>query len=287
MKVEGVWLPIITPFRDDKVDFASYFKLMDHYIAKGISGLVPLGTTGESPTISEAEFEEIVDKTVTHNAGRVPILIGVGGNYTKKVIKTLKMVEKYKVDGVLSVCPYYNRPDQNGIYQHFKQISEATDLRIVLYNIPYRTGRNIENETIHKLAALGNIVGLKDSCGDIKQTTELLLHPPASFSILTGEDALFYTTLVLGGSGGILAASHLATESFVEVYRLVRANDHQAALKIWRGLAEFVPLLFKEPNPAPIKYCLKRRGLIQSLETRLPLTEISEELKRQLDRVLV
>jgi len=286
MKISGVWLPIITPFLHDEVDFQSYRELIEHYIGQGVSGLVPLGTTGESPTVSEEEFEVIVARTVEYNAGRVPVLAGVGGNCTKKVQQQLKVAEKYGVDGILSVCPYYNRPDQNGIYQHFKAISEAAGLPIVIYNIPYRTGRNIENDTLRRLAELGNIIGLKDSCGDIKQTTELLLNPPPDFSIMTGEDALFFSTLVLGGDGGILAASHLATGRFLEVYRLVRANDHQGALKAWRRLAEFVPLLFAEPNPAPIKYCLHRMGLIRSLETRLPLTEISGALKTKLDRAL-
>ncbi len=286
MRIEGVWLPIITPFLNDEVDYQSYGKLIDYYIGKGISGLIPLGTTGESPAVDEAEFEAIIDKTLEFVKGRIPVFVGVGGNYTKKVVKQLKVVEKYKVDGILSVCPYYNRPDQNGIYQHFREISESSDLPIIIYNIPYRTGRNIENETIHKLAGLKNIVGLKDSCGDIKQTMELLLHPPVDFSILTGEDLLFYTTLNLGGAGGILAAAHLKTEKYVAIYELVKENNHQAALEQWKQVADIIPLLFVEPNPAPVKYCLKQQGLIQSAETRLPLTEISEGLKGKLDKVM-
>jgi 4-hydroxy-tetrahydrodipicolinate synthase len=286
MKIQGVWLPIITPFIADEIDYLSYKKLIDHYIEQGISGLIPLGTTGESPAIEEAEFEELVARTMEYTRGRVPVFVGAGGNYTKKVVKLVHIVEKYKADGILSVCPYYNRPDQNGIYQHFLKISESTPLPIIIYNIPYRTGRNIENETIHNLAGLRNIVGLKDSCGDLKQTMELLLHPPADLAILTGEDVLYYTTLLLGGAGGILASAHLATGRFVEIYSLIKANNYQAALEKWRGLADFIPFLFVEPNPAPLKYCLQREGLIKSLETRLPLTEISEGLKGKLDRVL-
>lgn len=286
LDLNGVWLPIVTPFRDDRVDFDSYRRLIDHYIPKGIAGLIPLGTTGESPTVDEDEYERIVDKTVEYNAGRVPVLVGAGGNYTRKVAKLIKIVEKYPVQGILSVAPYYNRPDQNGIYEHFKAIAAETSLPIVIYNIPYRTGRNIENSTLRRLAALKNVVGLKDSCGDIKQTMELLLDPPAGLAILTGEDALFYLTLTLGGAGGILAASHLGTEGFIRVYRAVQRNDHQGALAEWRKLAGFIPLLFKEPNPAPIKYCLWKQGLIASPETRLPLTGISSDLRAQLDKVL-
>jgi 4-hydroxy-tetrahydrodipicolinate synthase len=209
--------------------------------------------------------------------------VGVGGNHTAKVIKKVKLAEYYDIQGILSVCPYYNRPNQEGIYSHFKSIAEETQLKIIMYNIPYRTGVNIENETIYKLAEFKNIVGLKDSCGDIKQTMALLMDPPKDFSILTGEDILFYLTLTMGGQGGILASSHLKPEMFVEVYNKIKANDQESAFQIWKQLYDFIPLLFKEPNPAPIKYCLKKLGLINSPEVRLPLTQITDQLKEKLD----
>lgn len=286
MELQGVWLPIITPFLNDEVDYASYRNLIEHYIAKGISGLIPLGTTGEVPTIFDEEFERIVETTVETVNQRVPVYVGVGGNFTKKVLKTLHIVEKYPVQGILSVCPYYNRPSQHGMFQHFLHIAEATDLNIIIYNIPYRTGVNLENETLYELAQLNNIVGVKDSCGNIKQSLELLHHKPDNFAVLTGEDALFYTTLAHGGDGGILAAAHLKTGQFIEVFRLIQANNHHAALEEWWELAEFIPLLFQEPNPAPVKYCLKQLHIIPSLETRLPITEISDTLKERLDKVL-
>lgn len=286
MGINGVWLPIITPFLGDKVDFKSYEKMIDFYISKGITGIIPLGTTGESPTVDDSEFEEIVEKTMEYVQERVPVIVGVGGNNTKKVQEKLKTVEKYKVDGVLSVSPYYNRPDQRGIYEHFLRLSEATDLDIIIYNIPYRTGRNIENETIFKLSELKNIVGIKDASGDIKQTLSLLLNAPPDFSIMTGEDIFFYITLVYGGQGGILASSHVETENFIEVYNRIKRNDHQGALNIWKKLAGLIPLLFEEPNPSPVKYCLKKMGLIESPELRLPLMTISEKLQKKLDNYL-
>lgn len=285
-KLQGVFVPLVTPFLDDKVDFISYQKMIDYYMPKGISGLIPLGTTGESPTVSEQEYEEIIAKTIEYASNRVPVFAGIGGNNTYKTIVQLKLAEKYELDGILSVCPYYNRPSQEGIYQHFLRISEATDTKIIVYNIPYRTGRNIDNETIYRLAELKNIIALKDSSGDIKQTTELLLDPPKDFSILTGEDILFYTTLVLGGDGGILASSHLNTADFVDVYHAVKSNNHQEALQKWKTLARFIPMLFEEPNPAPIKYCLTKLGLIKSDELRLPLTGITNDLKNRLNHVL-
>ncbi|MDD4504335.1 MAG: 4-hydroxy-tetrahydrodipicolinate synthase [Clostridiaceae bacterium] len=286
MRIDGVWLPIITPFLEDKVDFKSYKKMIEHYISKGVTGIIPLGTTGESPTVGEDEFEEIIEKTMEYVHGRVPVIVGAGGNNTKKVQEKLKIVEKYKVNGVLSVSPYYNRPDQRGIYEHFLKLSETTDLDIIIYNIPYRTGRNIENETLFKLSELKNIIGVKDASGDIKQSLSLLLNAPPDFSIMTGEDIFFYITLVYGGQGGILASSHVETESFIEVYNRVRKNDHQGALEVWKKLAELIPLLFEEPNPSPIKYCLKKMGLIESPELRLPLVPISEKLQKKLDVML-
>lgn len=286
MSIEGIWLPIITPFKNDTIDFKAYKNLIDYYIRKGIYGLIPMGTTGESPTISEDEYEKILEKTMEYTNGRIPVYVGLGGNYTAKVVKQLKLVEKYKVDGILSVSPYYNRPDQKGIYEHFKNISEATDLNIIIYNIPYRTARNIENETIYKLSELKNIVALKDSCGDIKQSMELLLNPPENFSILTGDDILLYTFMTLGAQGGILASSHLYTEDFTQVYKEIKANDHKSALDTWMKLYNIIPLLFEEPNPCPIKYCLNKMGLISSAEVRLPLTTISKGLEDKLNLAL-
>jgi 4-hydroxy-tetrahydrodipicolinate synthase len=286
MKLSGVWLPIVTPFLDGEIDYESYERLINHYVDKKISGLIPLGTTGESPAVSEYEFERIIDKTLVVNDGRVPVYIGVGSNSTNKVLKKLEIVKEYKIDGILSVCPYYNLPNQNGLLQHFLKIAEATDLNILIYNIPYRTGVNLQNETLFKLAGQKNIIALKDSCGNIRQTLELLSNKPDNLSVLAGEDLLFYTTVVNGGEGGILASAHLHTEIFIDIYNLLKENDHQAALRQWRKIVSFIPLLFEEPNPAPIKYCLSSLGLINSSETRLPLTGISDKLKGKLDRIL-
>lgn len=286
MKLHGVWLPIVTPFLHNQIDFSSYKNLIDHYIAKGIHGIIPLGTTGESPTITGKEYETIIAATVEYVAGRVPIIVGLGGNDTQTLVKKLKMLEQTQVKGILSVCPYYNRPAQNGIYEHFRAVSESTDLDIVIYNIPYRTGTNIENETIYRLAECKNIIGLKDSCGDIKQTMNLLLNRPANFSILTGEDILYYLSLTLGGDGGILASAHVETESFIQLYNKIKNNDHQNALADWRRLAAIIPLLFMEPNPTPIKYLLFKLGLINSSEVRLPLTPVSADLQKKLEQLV-
>jgi len=283
-EISGVWLPAITPFADGAVDLRSYEKLLTHYLAKGVSGIFPLGTTGESPTIDDDEMEAIVDRTVTVVAGRVPIFVGIGGNATGKVLKTLKRLERYRFAGIVSVCPYYNRPGQDGMREHFTRIAEATDREILIYNIPYRTSVNLANETLLRLAELPNIVGVKDSTGNIAQSLELLRLRPEGFAVMTGEDALFYTMLAHGADGGILASSHVATERFLAVYERMAKNDHQGARAQWAPLEVLVPLLFKEANPMPIKHCLWRRGLIASAECRLPLTKIFDALAAELDR---
>ncbi len=286
MQLTGVWLPIITPFKNDKIDFKSYKRLIEYYSDKGISGFIPLGTTGEIPTLSDYEFEEMIERTMDYNKKRLPVYVGVGGNYTAQVIKKVKIAEYYDIQGILSVCPYYNKPSQDGIYAHFKAIAEETKLNMIVYNIPYRTGVNIENETIYRMAEIKNIIGLKDCCGDIKQSMSLLMNPPRDFSILSGEDLQFFLSLTMGGQGGILASAHLKTEQFVEVYQKVKANDTAGALQTWKQLYDLIPLLFKEPNPSPIKYYLSQTGLIDSDEVRLPLTKISEQLMQKLDRYL-
>lgn len=287
MKVQGVIIPLLTPFKDGKIDFKSYERMVNYYIEEGVSGIIPLGTTGESPTILCDEYEEVLSKTMEYNNNRVQVYTGLGGNHTSEVVKKLKIAERNRVDGILSVAPYYSRPNQRGLYEHFKNISESTDLDIIIYNIPYRTGTNVENETIFRLAELKNIIGIKDCSGNIKQTADLLINRPKDFSILTGEDAYFYTTLTLGGDGGIMASASLRTREFIEVYNLVKENNHQAALEKWRDLYNMIPLLFAEPNPTPLKYCLKKLNLIDSDEVRLPMVNITSELESKLDNILI
>jgi 4-hydroxy-tetrahydrodipicolinate synthase len=286
MRFSGVWLPVITPFKDGEIDYAGYERLVDHYVRAGVSGVIPLGTTGESPTIDDAEAEALIEQTVATVAGRVPILVGVGGNDTRKVVKAVKRLQKHAVQGILSVCPYYNRPSQDGMREHFTRVAEATDRSILIYNIPYRTGVNLANETLLALAEVPNIAGVKDSSGNVAQSLDLLRQRPPGFTVLTGEDAFFYTMLAHGGDGGILASAHVETATFLAVYERMAANDHQGALKAWSRLEPMVPLLFKEPNPVPIKHCLWRQRLIASAECRLPLTRVSDALAKDLDRLV-
>jgi len=224
--ISGIWVPLITPFQDGEIDLASYRNLVEHYIGLGVSGLFPLGTTGEAPTLDDGEIDVILKETAAAVAGRVPVFIGVGGNATRKVAAAVERLGRQDVDGIVSVCPYYNRPGQDGLRDHFAAIAGATDRPVMIYNIPYRTAVNLENDTLLELAELPNIVGVKDSSGDLAQSLDLLARRPEGFAVLTGEDAMIYTMLANGGDGGILASSHLATETFVEIDRRMAANDH-------------------------------------------------------------
>jgi 4-hydroxy-tetrahydrodipicolinate synthase len=219
--------------------------------------------------------------------GRVPVMVGISGNDTRKVVKTLRRLARHPLDGWLVTCPYYNRPSQDGLRAHFTHVAEATDRPILIYNIPYRTGVNLANDTLLALAELPNVAGVKDSSGDVAQSLALLRQRPEGFAVLTGEDAYFYTMLAHGGDGGILASAHLETETFVAVHERMAANDHHGARELWRTLEPLIPRLFREPNPMPIKHCLWRRGLIASPGCRLPLTGISAALTRELDEIIV
>lgn len=286
MRPEGIWLPIVTPFKEDQVDFRAYEQMINTYIERGIQGIVPMGTTGEAPTLTWSESEAIIDATVKAVKGRVPIFVGLGGNNTKAVVEKLESLENKGVQGILSVSPYYNRPDQRGIFEHFKALSDSTDLDILVYNIPYRTGRTVENDTIRRLAELKSVVGLKDASGNFQQSTELLLNPPQDFSIMCGEDAFLYTSLLHGGQGGILASAHLETRAFLKVYQLIQSGAFREAFAIWQDLMQFIPSLFEEPNPAPLKYCLHQLGLISSEELRLPLMPITPKTVKKLNALL-
>lgn len=285
MSYRGVWLPIITPFLNDEVDYDSFESLINHYIPTGITGIIPNATTGECPSIDESEEEQLLRRSIEITDNRCKVFWGAGGNNTKKAVNKVKALNNSGIDGVLSVCPYYNRPSQEGIYEHFLRISEVSDKPIIIYNIPYRTGINMTNETILHLAELKNIMGIKDSCGDISQTLELLRYSSDDFHVFTGEDILFYMNAVSGGDGGILASAHLYTNEFIMIWKLIQENNHEKALTLWNELSKFIPWLFKSTNPGPLKYLLQKQGLIKSDELRLPLTQPTRNYKNILDSI--
>jgi 4-hydroxy-tetrahydrodipicolinate synthase len=280
-RLSGLWLPLITPFRDGALDEASLTRLVRHYAALPVDGVIVAATTGEALTLDEDEVERIV--RIAGAETRIPVVLGLSGSNTRELLKELDRTASWPLGGYLVACPYYVRPSQEGLYRHFATLAGHTARPILIYNIPYRTGVNMTNETMLRLAALPNIAGVKDCCADAAQTFDLLRARPETFSVLTGEDAQLHTALSQGADGGILAAAHVETARFAEVLRLMRAGDHAAALRLWRDLVDLVRLLFAEPNPAPIKHWLWRQGLIASPELRLPMTEVSAAMAARLE----
>jgi 4-hydroxy-tetrahydrodipicolinate synthase len=283
--LHGLWLPLVTPFRNGALDQASLRRLVRHYAALPVDGLVLAATTGESLTLEPGETERLVF-TVRDEVGsarNLPVCLGLSGSNTSALLDTLDRTAAWPIDGYLISCPYYSRPSQQGLERHFNALADRAARPVMLYNIPYRTGVNLGNEAMLRLADHPGIVGLKDCSADRDQSLELLRRRPAGFAVLTGEDAQYHDALVDGADGGILASAHIETETFALVGKLVVAGERDAARSCWQSVADLTRLLFAEPSPAPIKYWLWRTGLIDSAEVRLPMTEVSAELAANLD----
>lgn len=287
MQMDGVWLPLITPFRDGSVDLVSHARLCEAYAGTGIRGLILLGTTGEAPTVTADERAALVRQTRETLSTSLPVLLGVGGNATSGVVDTVGHVDDLDVDGYLVASPYYNRPPQDGILAHFQQVCGATSRPVMLYNVPHRTGSNVSNDTVLQIAqTCPNLMAVKDTCGDLAQSVDLIRRAPTSLAVLTGEDAQFLSTAAAGGAGGVLAAAHLATTGFVRFDDLMREQQLDDARRLWLDdLAPLLPPLFDEPNPMPVKHVLWQAGLIASAECRLPLTQVSPATATQLNPI--
>lgn len=283
--LRGLWLPLITPFRDGELDEASLRRLVRHYAARPVDGLVLAATTGEGLTLELQETERLLC-TVHDEAGQtrhLPVCLGLSGSNTSALLDTLARTAAWPIDCYLISCPYYSRPSQRGMLLHFSALADRAAHPILLYNIPYRTGVNLGNAAMLQLAEHPNIVGLKDCSADRNQSLELLGRRPQNFAILTGEDAQYLEALIDGADGGIVASAHIETEGFAQVWRQMVAGENEAALSRWQTIAGLTRLLFAEPSPAPIKYWLWRTGLIDSAEVRLPMTEVSAELAARID----
>jgi 4-hydroxy-tetrahydrodipicolinate synthase len=284
--LHGLWLPLVTPFRDGAIDEASLRRLVRHYAALPVDGLILAATSGEGLTLSPTELERIVTLTRAESAGRMrylPIVLGLSGSDTRKMQDTLDETAAWPIDGYLISSPYYSRPSQRGLTQHFSALADHASWPIVLYNIPYRCAVNLTNDTLLRLAEHPNIVGLKDCGADRAQTIDLLRRRPAGFRVLTGEDAQYYDALTDGADGAILLSAHFETETFAAIRTLLKEGNRDAALTHWQSVADLTRLLFAEPSPAAAKYWLARTGLIARAELRLPMVEVSAELAAQLD----
>jgi 4-hydroxy-tetrahydrodipicolinate synthase len=286
-QLQGLWLPLVTPFRNGELDEVSLRRLARHYASRPVDGLILAATSGEGLTLSRAELEQVVALVRAELAdcrSHIPLCLGLSGAATAKMKDALDESAAWPIDAYLIASPYYSRPSQRGLLQHFSALADHASWPIILYNIPYRTSVNLDNETLLRLAEHQNIVGLKDCGANRARSIELLRARPAGFRVLTGEDAEYFEALDDGADGAILLSAHIETDAFAMVRRHLKSGNREAALACWRGVSELTRLLFTEPSPAPAKYWLSRIGLIDSAEVRSPMVEVSTELARRLDQ---
>ncbi|WP_108881383.1 4-hydroxy-tetrahydrodipicolinate synthase [Anderseniella sp. Alg231-50] len=282
----GIWIPLITPFKAGELDESSLRRLVKHYSSIGLRGFVLAATTGEGQTLDDAELERLAsvcaDET-SHCSCEMPIYLGVSGSDPRKVEKRFQQTKHWPIDGYLISGPNYLRPSQDGVKRHYEFLAGSTERPIMIYNIPYRTGVNVLNETMLELAALPNIVGLKDCCGSPEQSYDLLRCAPKDFSVLTGEDPFFYNAMVHGAKGAILTGAHVLAHVHLEICEDLHNGHQKLALEKWNRVVHIPRLLFVEPSPAPVKHWLWRQGLIDSPEVRLPMLPIGDSLAGKID----
>jgi len=288
-RLRGLWLPLVTPFCDGIVDEISLRRLVTHYVSQPIDGLILAATSGEGLTLGVSELEWIITvarEAMSESRRHLPIGLGLAGSHTRKMCNTLDETAGWPIDGYLISSPYYSRPSQRGLIQHFTTLANHASWPIVLYNIPYRTSVHLDVDTLLELARHPNIVGLKDCSADRAQSIELLQRRPAGFRVLTGDDAEYFDALNHGADGGILLSAHIETATFANIGKLLREGKHDAARERWDSVANLTRMLFTEPSPSPAKYWLWRLGLIDSAEVRLPMVDVSDELAARLDAEL-
>jgi 4-hydroxy-tetrahydrodipicolinate synthase len=282
----GTFTALVTPFRDGAIDVSALEELIESQIAAGITGIVAVGTTGESPTLSHDEREQVIRFAVTTANKRCQVLAGTGSNATDHAIADTKMAEKLGADGALLVAPYYNKPSQEGLFRHFKTIADAIALPIVLYNIPGRCGVDIAPDTVARLAkASPNIVSIKEASGSVERISELRMRLPESFTILSGDDSLTLPFMSVGAVGVVSVASNLFPAEVCALVRAFESGDVKSAAKLHHKMFSLFKDLFIEPNPVPVKTALGWRGTISG-EVRLPLCEMSEANQARLRKTL-
>jgi dihydrodipicolinate synthase len=286
--LQGTGVALVTPFKEDKtIDVPALERLVHSQVENGVDYLVVLGTTAETPTLSTEE-KELVKKTVKQaNNGRLPMVLGVGGNNTQTIVEQVREVSPKDYIAILSVTPYYNKPSQEGLYQHYKAVAEATELPILLYNVPSRTGVNMDYRTTLRLAKeVPNIIGIKEASGNIVQIMHLLRGRRENFLVISGDDATALPTVLLGGDGTISVLGQAFPERYSQMIRQGLEGNYNEANTIQYQLLEAMELIFKEGNPVGIKALLSLLGVINTLEVRLPLVNATEGLQKELKTYL-
>lgn len=279
-QLSGVHIPVVTPFRGGQPDRELLARLIEHFIAEGAAGIAPCGTTGESATLSHDEHRQVVEWTVEACAGRVPVIAGTGSNSTAEAVDLTRHAKSVGADAALVICPYYNWPTQEGLVAHFTAVAEGADIPIVMYNIPSRTGTNMEALTTIELSKVPNIVGIKEASGDLQQIGEIIAGADG-FDVLSGDDHMLLPVSCLGGVGGIVASAHIATREWVAIPALVARNQIAQARQAHHRLMPLVRALFFETNPIPVKAALGMLGF-EVGDPRLPLLPASQACREAL-----
>lgn len=275
--LQGSLVAIVTPMHQDgSLDLNALRALIDFHVEQGTDGIVIVGTTGESPTVNFDEHCLLIKTAVEQSAGRIPVIAGTGANSTTEAIELTSAAKRLGVDACLLVAPYYNKPSQEGLYQHFRAVAEAVDIPQILYNVPGRTGCDIVNETVLRLVQLPNIVGIKDATGNIERGTDLLLRAPADFAVYSGDDATAMSLMLLGGRGVISVTANVAPKLMHEMCVAAMAGDAKTARSINAKLFGLHQKLFVEANPIPVKWVLEQMQLIGP-GIRLPLTPLAQQ----------
>ena len=285
--IRGAIVAIVTPFKDGKVDEEALRRLIDEQIANGTDGISPCGTTGESTTLSHEEHDRVIEVTVEAVNKRVPVIAGTGSNSTAEAVRLTKHAWKAGADAALMVCPYYNRPTQEGLYRHYRAIAEEVPIPIVIYNIPGRTGTNLQTETLARLVEIPNIVGVKEASGSLKQMSEVVRLCGPDFSVLSGDDIFTLALMAIGGAGVISVISNVAPRDMAEMVDSFTAGDLSKARMLHHKMSPLIDALFLETNPIPVKAALAMMGKI-TYELRLPLCRMGEKneaiLKKEMQR---
>ncbi len=283
MNIQGTITALVTPFLNDEIDYKSLEILIKRQVNSNISAISPAGTTGEAPTLSNIELEKLLKFTVEKTNNKKPVIAGVGTNSTKTTLEKVKIAEKANVDALLIVAPYYNKPSQNGFYEHFKVISESTDLPICLYNIPSRCAASMNIDTICKIAELENVIAIKETESSEK-ILSLRNNIAKDFLIFSGDDVNALSYNINGANGCFSVASNIFPDEFAEIHKMFFTNNLEKAYKLQSYYLDLVLNLFIEPNPVPCKYLLNKMGLIEA-DVRLPLTAPTSESKKSLDKL--
>ena len=285
-RFHGALTAIATPFVNGKIDEPGLADLIEFQIQNGIHGIVPCGTTGESATLSFCEHKQVLELTVNVVAGRVPVMASAGANNTLEAIELTKSAEKCGVDAVLSIVPYYNKPNQDGIFQHFKAIAESTHLPLFLYNVPGRTVVNLAPETVARLAEIKNIVGIKEACGSLEQISDVIRLCPPKFIVLSGDDFTAMPTISIGGKGVISVVSNIHPKGMVELINAALNADVIKAQVIHYQLFPLMKCMFCNPSPGPVKKGLQLIGVIGDASTRLPIPPVDDATIEKLREVM-